>query len=112
MASRRSKSTVVMDPAIAGLGGLLRQFHLRVPNYQRNYSWGNDEVREYLDDIASAREASTKDYFLGTIVLAQRSDSALEVIDSHQRLATTYMLIAAVRNQLTILGAPNDADDL
>ena len=45
-----NKSSVVMDPAIAGLGGLRRQFHLRVPNYQRNYSWGGDEVKEYLDD--------------------------------------------------------------
>jgi hypothetical protein len=112
MASRKVRSSVVMDPAIVGLGGLLRQYHLRVPQYQRNYAWGNDEVREYLDDITNAQSDKPIDYFFGTVVLAQRSDNTLEVIDGQQRLATTYMLISAVRNSLSALGATDDADDL
>ena len=101
-----------MDPAIAGLGGLLNQFHLRVPNYQRNYSWGDDQVKEYLDDISEAREGATQDYFLGTVVLSQRTADSLEVIDGQQRLATTYMLIAAIRNRLVEIDAADDAEDI
>ena len=41
-----------------------------------------------------------KSYFLGTIVLTTAQDDAMEVIDGQQRLATTTILIAAIRDYL------------
>ncbi len=47
-----------------------------------------------------SRAINKKSYFLGTIVLTTTNDDALEVIDGQQRLATTTILIAAIRDHL------------
>ena len=50
------------------------------------------------------RDLGNEAYFLGTIVLTQGAADRLEVADSQQRLATTSILIAAIRDHLEIEG--------
>src|SRR5690554_6210223 len=41
----------------------------RVPEYQRPYVWGDDQIDDLLDDLAFAlREKPEQDYFLGSFV--------------------------------------------
>ena len=71
----------------------------RVPDYQRPYVWGSDQVTDLLDDVSQwlfARPDS--EYFLGSIVLQERHDNGIteyDLLDGQQRL-TTCMLIYAV----------------
>lgn len=83
-----------------GLGSVLRQYRLKVPPNQREYAWTDREVKQLLQDFSKAinNEGS---YFLGTIVTIPRSaDETLEVVDGQQRLATTAILLAAIRDYL------------
>src|SRR3954447_6391519 len=56
-----------------------------VPDYQRGYRWGDDEVRRLLDDI---KEAGTAEYSLQPVVVKPMDDGRWELVDGQQRLTT------------------------
>ena len=109
-----------------GIAGLLRTQLLSVPFYQRSYSWhiadskpptrdavedsDKSQVDEYWEDLIAGFE-NKKSYFLGTVVLANDGDSQGRkvVIDGQQRLATTSLLVAAIRDELERRGASDYA---
>lgn len=81
----------------AGLGAVLNRYSLRVPPNQRSYSWEDTHVKTLLQDLSnSIATGENNAYFLGTIVLTH----SLEVADGQQRLATTAILISAIRDHL------------
>lgn len=85
--------------SVDGIGHLLSDRLISVPDYQRSYSWGEVEVEELWRDLEKARSAGVQEYFLGSIVTttATGSDRHL-VIDGQQRLATVSLLYAAMRD--------------
>jgi hypothetical protein len=83
-----------------GLGGVLKAYRLSVPPNQREYSWEDEEVGTLLKDLARTISEGEPEYFLGTIVTIPRSPELLEVVDGQQRLATTAIFLAEVRNYL------------
>jgi len=108
------KECRMADPAKFGhdrIGHLLEDQLLTVPEFQRAYAWDSTNVAQYLDDLAKARE-SEREYFMGTVVLAESSDSAQRkiIVDGQQRLATTAVLLIAIRDRLAELGKTDDAD--
>jgi hypothetical protein len=60
-----------------------------------------------FEDLSVALTNNNQTYFLGTVVLTQGGEDRLEVADGQQRLATTSILIAAIRDYLESLG-PNE----
>jgi hypothetical protein len=86
-----------------GLGTALKQNQLFVPPNQREYAWTEDEVRQMFTDIQKAMGEDVA-YFLGTIVTIPRGNDSLEVTDGQQRLATTALLLAAIRDYLRTVG--------
>jgi len=96
-----------------GIGQLIneRRYFL-VPAHQRDYAWPLGAVEQYLDDVISAAEEPESDYFLGLIVLVDTEDPTskrYEVLDGQQRLATTTMIYAAIRQWLRDNGLDNEA---
>ncbi len=91
------------------LGGALRNGPLRVPNHQREYSWKDVRVKKLFDDLNQAVSKSVP-YFLGTIVLTQGSPPS--VVDGQQRLATTSIFLAAVRDAFLRLGQVEEAKSI
>ena len=83
-----------------GVAGVLKQYRLVVPPNQREFSWTEKEVTTLLQDFAKAISDEESEYFLGTLVTIPRSPDLLEVVDGQQRLATTAILLAAIRNYL------------
>ena len=83
-----------------GIGGVLKQERLEVPPNQREYAWTDVEVRQLFQDLAKAIGAG-KDHFLGTLVTIPRRNGVLEVVDGQQRLATTAIFLAAIRDYLS-----------
>jgi hypothetical protein len=83
-----------------GIAHLLKNTNVVVPQYQRSYAWEDRHVIDFLDDIERAVKGEASEYFLGSVVLAEGTDSKgrPEVVDGQQRLATTTILIAEVRN--------------
>src|SRR5688500_12738701 len=100
------------DPT--GIGQLLRKGSLEVPPNQRSYAWRSKHVRILFEDLngaLSARDAQD-DYFLGTIVLVRTPDSLPVIVDGQQRLATTSILLARMRDAFTHLGRDGTARSL
>lgn len=88
-----------------GIAHLLKDRPLMVPVYQRSYAWREDQVDEFWQDIRKARVDGSPEYFLGTVVLTQEpATGRASVIDGQQRLATTAMLLAALRNAFVEIG--------
>ena len=83
-----------------GLGSVLRQYQLLVPPNQREYAWTDREVTQLFRDFAKAIADGEPACFLGTIVTIPRRSGTLEVVDGQQRLATTAILLAAIRDYL------------
>lgn len=81
-----------------GIGRVLETKRLRVPLNQREYSWRDEHVNDLYTDLLNAL-ASKGNYFLGTIVLTSGITSDVpEVSDGQQRLSTTMIMLAAVRD--------------
>src|SRR5215212_5185403 len=87
------------DFDVTGIGEVLKRYRLTVPLNQREYSWLKDvQVKELLQDFTTAMRNPEKPYFLGTIVLTKAGTGIYEIADGQQRLATTTMIIAAIRD--------------
>jgi len=71
-----------------------------VPDYQREYVWTDKEVHQLLEDINEQIDAaSTREYFIGTILVSPTDQRGqYDVIDGQQRLTTFYLLLCALRN--------------
>jgi len=67
---------------------------------QREYAWKEEHVTDLYQDLAKAIADVEPDYFLGSVVVA-KTDGKLEVFDGQQRLATTVILLAAIRDWYT-----------
>ena len=87
-----------------------------VPIYQRNYAWEEDEIAALVQDIRDAFDAHKSAYYIGTLVVFDRGDNKLEVIDGQQRLTTIYLLLKALKinhkNQLTYRARKRSQDTL
>jgi hypothetical protein len=85
---------------LLGIAATLKDRLLAVPIYQRSYAWTADEVAEYWGDLRGAFSDITPEYFLGTLVLTRQASPPRDtIIDGQQRLATTSILLAAVRDE-------------
>ena len=87
-----------MDFDLLGIGTVLKRNRLAVPLNQREYSWVERNVQELFQDLSEAMSSGKQAYFLGVIVLTTGEEDKLEIADGQQRLATTTILLAAIRD--------------
>ena len=99
-----------------------------VPIYQRNYAWGDDEIRALVQDAYDAfsigKGFPDKDapYYIGTLVTFHKGKHVYEVIDGQQRLTTIYLVLTALfkldaicalpKNQLTYRSRKRSTDTI
>jgi len=101
MAASFGETPLGLSSMILNLAGVLtRKAGLKVPRYQRPYTWTEREVRQLIQDLWSAFERRATFYFIGQIVLVKNNQGKLEISDGQQRLATLTMLLAYVRDRL------------
>ena len=86
--------------SLAGIANELKSRLLAVPIYQRSYAWTADELGEFWNDLRAEFSESAPEYFLGTLVLTRQASPPRDtIIDGQQRLATTSVLLAAIRDE-------------
>lgn len=76
----------------------------RIPEFQRNYSWGEDEIEEFWNDLISDSDSN----FIGSFVLnyenlkEEKKESPnygfIDIIDGQQRAITISIFLATIRN--------------
>lgn len=80
-----------------------------IPDYQRPYVWGEDQISNLLDDISyAAINTPDSQYFLGSLVLhceTKKFNGTIyqenSVLDGQQRLTSLYILQAIIRDITT-----------
>lgn len=75
-----------------------------IPEYQRPYSWSDDEIVTLFEDvwefsIDRTRENGAKTYFLGCVV-SYKENSQRQIIDGQQRITSLFLLLRAVFSML------------
>ena len=71
---------------------------LRMPFYQRSYSWNEDDALALLDDFIEETD-NNQTHFIGAIVLVESTDPGIfEIVDGQQRLTTLTILLAVLRD--------------
>jgi hypothetical protein len=89
-----------IDFDLVGIAARLEIRPLRVPIYQRSYAWKEDEISDFWNDLKSAFTSEQPEYFMGTVVLSKEGVVGRDtIIDGQQRLATTTILLAAIRDE-------------
>jgi hypothetical protein len=82
-----------------GLAEVLKDNWLKVPLNQREYKWEDSHVRDMLQDLSDAIDHPERGfYFMGSIVLTKHDSGEWSVTDGQQRLATTTMMLCAIRD--------------
>ncbi|AFO56717.1 MULTISPECIES: DUF262 domain-containing protein [unclassified Natrinema] len=92
---------------------LSRNYRYTVPDYQRQYSWGEEQWRALWEDLQSLEDGQT--HFLGSIVVIERSAGLneldrLEVVDGQQRLATILTMLSVMHQKYLDEGESTQAD--
>ncbi len=90
----------VLEGKVSGItvGQLLSQ-NLRIPHYQRPYSWEPATALRLLDDIQEAMKDGQRHdipYVLGAVILHSTGQS-LDVVDGQQRLLTLRMILLLLK---------------
>lgn len=76
----------------------IKSKYFAVPRYQRSYSWEEVQLEDFWGDMQSAIQ-SGGDYFLGSFVLSNEDQGDyFSIIDGQQRVATTTILLATMRD--------------
>ena len=75
-----------------------------IPEYQRPYSWSDDEIITLFDDLWSfsierTRPDGPKSYFLGCVVSYEEDDKR-QIIDGQQRITSLFLLLRAIFDML------------
>lgn len=75
-----------------------------IPEYQRPYSWRDDEVITLFEDlwefsIERTKPEGAKNYFLGCIV-SYEENGERQIIDGQQRITSLFLLLRAVFSML------------
>ncbi len=72
-----------------------------IPDYQRGFSWRNDNINRLWDDIIDtlAEAESERTLFLGSLVFHE-DEGNVDLVDGQQRLTTLTMLLGNLRHRL------------
>jgi len=98
MASRFEQIDIVPEQ----IGHALKDKTLHVPPNQRDYSWQEKHVEDLYADFFVTIDRGAQEYFLGSIVVVRGDDGRHLVVDGQQRLATSLILLAAIRDFLQV----------
>jgi len=89
-----------------------------VPRFQREYSWGRDEITALWKDICDqlklkAGKLQPTEYFVGCLVLVGKDNSKEQkIVDGQQRLTTLTILLRALITVLSAAGEDESAKSI
>lgn len=83
-----------------------------IPEYQRAYAWGKQQLAEFIDDIDNQK--IDRNYFLGTVLFEERGKEGnyniIDIVDGQQRLTTIIIFMSALIKRLQELTDAGDKE--
>ena len=83
----------------------------RVPPYQRDYAWTQQEWEDLWNDVVELRGELDGRHYMGALVVQAHSDREFFVIDGQQRLATISLLALAIIAKLRRMADGGEEED-
>lgn len=109
-----------MPAIIESLGVLLNKGLHIIPDYQRNYAWTNQQLRDLWEDLGTIGDDGPP-HFTGTVVI-EKGEKPLfrhgkpyqiyRVIDGQQRLTTVTILLFCIYEKLIELTEKTGSEDI
>ena len=82
-----------------------------IPRYQRQYSWGNEELDDLWNDFLDAYQSPKQsDYFLGSVVVVS-GKGRLSVVDGQQRITTLMIMLNVLHKTFPSINSRKDEED-
>jgi uncharacterized protein with ParB-like and HNH nuclease domain len=100
---------------------LFENMWFRIPEYQRPYLWGRDQINDLLDDLSYAMQNKPdSEYFLGSLVFQTKPANPTEgqpfeekdLLDGQQRLTTLLLIFSVIRSLSTDPDAKSNCQQL
>jgi hypothetical protein len=74
---------------------LLDGSYFHIPRFQRPYSWDDDNILEFWNDVVVNK---SPEYFIGSMVVYKKAKQQFGVVDGQQRLTTITILLCVIRD--------------
>ena len=85
---------------------------LRIPDYQRPYSWTTKNIKDLLDDVykLSLKSETNSSWFLGPLFTVKKSteDQYADLLDGQQRITTIQIIL----REATLITKEEDGIDI
>ncbi|EMG95906.1 hypothetical protein HMPREF1401_00753 [Helicobacter pylori GAM120Ai] len=82
---------------LLNLDGVIGKGVFEIPSYQRGYAWQMRQLKDFWNDLEHASKLGDKFHYMHSLTLRglenELEDSAFEIIDGQQRLATSLILL-------------------
>ncbi|GAA8669156.1 hypothetical protein KYTH92_15640 [Helicobacter pylori] len=79
------------------LDGVVEKGVFEIPSYQRGYAWQERQLRDFWNDLEHVSKLGNQFHYMHSLTLREieneLEDSAFEIIDGQQRLATSLILL-------------------
>lgn len=104
----------LLDTRTTSFGDLIGNGKIyRVPPFQRDYSWGEENWEDLWQDILALHINSESSHYMGALIIqnSDTSDKKFTIIDGQQRLATLSIIAIAVIEKIqTLVNQKQDAE--
>ncbi|MGL2782002.1 DUF262 domain-containing protein [Helicobacter pylori] len=82
---------------LLSLNGVVEKGVFEIPSYQRGYAWQVRQLKDFWNDLEHVSKLGDKFHYMHSLTLRglenELEDSAFEIIDGQQRLATSLILL-------------------
>ncbi len=79
------------------LDGVIEKGVFEIPSYQRGYAWQKRQLKDFWNDLEHVSKLGDKFHYMHSLTLRELENefenSAFEIIDGQQRLATSLILL-------------------
>ena len=95
--------TKFVDAKVKKLGSLIQNMVLHIPPHQRDYSWEQEDVNQFLSDVKDIIKLDFSNpaalpHFIGSFVFIRDNDkNSYEIIDGQQRATTTMLYFFVIK---------------
>ncbi|TPH47809.1 DUF262 domain-containing protein [Helicobacter pylori] len=82
---------------LLNLNGVIEKGVFEIPSYQRGYAWQDRQLKDFWNDLEHVSKLGDKFHYMHSLTLRELENefenSAFEIIDGQQRLATSLILL-------------------
>ncbi|MBY8910145.1 DUF262 domain-containing protein, partial [Salinicoccus roseus] len=90
----------IINSSFRTLSAYLQEDTYYIPEYQREFSWEENELEDLWVDLTQLYEGDLRDHFLGQIVIHYNNEEDKKyIIDGQQRTSTVTILLSVLRKK-------------